>query len=213
LIARFDEKDLKPLIDGCLRKELDSQQKLYKRLYGFAMGKCLRYASNKYDAAEILNDGFLKVFKNISKYDYQWSFHAWIGRIMSNTAIDRYRSELKHNHTKELEIAEDVGQEASIYQALNYQDMLKMVQELPISYRTAFNLFAIDGYTHEEISQMLGISVGTSKSNLFKAKQKLQKALQKANSEDIRSNAEDGKIIPLNKFSSINISINGGLDL
>lgn len=213
MIARFDEKDLKPLIDGCLRKELDSQQKLYKRLYGFAMGKCLRYAGNKYDAAEILNDGFLKVFKNIHKYDFKWPFHAWVGKIMSNTAIDRYRSELKHSYTKELEIAEDVGQEATIYQALNYQDMLKMIQQLPTSYRTAFNLFAIDGYTHEEISQMLGISVGASKSNLFKARQKLQKALGKANNEIIQSGSEESKIIPLKKFSSINISINGGLEL
>ncbi|HCN85282.1 MAG TPA: sigma-70 family RNA polymerase sigma factor [Sphingobacteriaceae bacterium] len=213
MVTRFDDKELRPLIEGCLRKELDSQQKLYKRLYGFAMSKCLRYASNKYDAAEILNDGFLKVFKNISKYDYKWPFHAWVGKIMSNTAIDRYRSELKHSHTKELVIAEDIGQEATIYQALNYQDMLKMIQELPASYRTAFNLFAIDGYTHEEISQMLGISVGASKSNLFKARQKLQKALQKSNMQDVQSSAEEGKIIPIKKFSVVNISINGGLEL
>lgn len=210
MIARFDEQELRPLIEGCLRKDTDSQQKLYKRMYGFAMGKCLRYAGNKYDAAEILNDGFLKVFKNINKYDYKWSFHAWVGKIMSNTAIDRYRAELKHSHTQELSIAEDIGQEASIYQTINYQDLLIMVQSLPPSYRAVFNLFAIDGYTHEEIGVLLGISVGASKSNLFKARQKLQKAL-KQNSMDSNID-EEGKIIPLKNFPSINISINGGLE-
>ena len=210
MITPFDEKELRPLIEGCLRKELDSQQKLYKRLYGFAMGKCLRYAGNKYDAAEILNDGFLKVFKNINKYDYKWSFHAWVGKIMSNTAIDRYRSELKHSHTQELSIAEDIGQEATIYQTINYQDLLVIVQGLPPSYRAVFNLFAIDGYTHEEIGIMLGISVGASKSNLFKARQKLQKALRQNNIHNKID--EEGKIIPLKIFPSINISINGGLE-
>ncbi|MDF3077297.1 MAG: sigma-70 family polymerase sigma factor [Sphingobacteriaceae bacterium] len=211
VIARFDEKDLKPLIEGCLRNEIEWQERLYKRLYSFAMGKCLRYASNRYDAAEILNDGFLKVFKNIHKYDYSWPFHSWVGKIMSNTAIDRYRAELKHSHTQELTVVEDYGQEASIYQAMNYQDMLKMIQKLPVSYRTVFNLFAIDGYSHEEIAKMLGISVGTSKSNLFKARQKLQRELQKSNPVISRAESENGKIIPFQSVTALQATISGGL--
>lgn len=213
VITRFDDKDVKPLIEGCIQKELESQQKLYKHFYSFAMGKCLRYASNRYDASEILNDGFLKVFKNIHKYDYSWPFHSWLGKIMSNTAIDRYRAELRHSHTQELTIAEDVAQEASVYQHMNYQDLLKMVQTLPISYRTVFNLFAIDGYSHEEIGKMLGISVGTSKSNLFKARQKLQKALIKSATDDeTATDAGTAKIVPIQKFSAVNNIINGGLE-
>lgn len=211
MIARFDEKELKPLIEGCLRQEIEYQEKLYKRLYSFALGKCLRYANNKYDAAEILNDGFLKVFKNIHKYDYSWPFHSWVGKIMSNTAIDRYRAELKHSHTQELTVAEDHGQEASIYQAMNYQDMLKMIQKLPVSYRTVFNLFAIDGYSHEEISKMLGISIGTSKSNLFKARQKLQRALQKTNPVISRPESENGKIIPIQSITAVHAALSGGV--
>ncbi|MXV14218.1 sigma-70 family RNA polymerase sigma factor [Pedobacter sp. HMF7056] len=215
-MTRFDEQELKSLINGCIRKELESQQKLYKRFYGFAMGKCLRYASNRYDASEILNDGFLKVFKNIHKYDYAWPFHSWLGKIMSNTAIDHYRAELRHSHTQELTIAEDVAQEPNVYQSMNYQDLLKIVQQLPASYRTVFNLFAIDGYSHEEIGQILSISVGTSKSNLFKARQKLQKALQHCVpvEREVRDGAEEGgKIVSIQKkFSEVGSIVNGGLE-
>ncbi len=211
MTARFDNKDIRPLIEGCRKRELDSQQRLYKHFYSFAMGKCLRYANNRYDAGEILNDGFLKVFKNIDKYDYQWPFHSWLGKIMTNTAIDHYRAELKHSQTSELTLADDVAEEPNVLQSFNYQDLLKMVQRLPVSYRTVFNLFAIDGYSHEEIAERLGISIGTSKSNLFKARQKLQLALKNQVAADDYLSSE-GKVIPINSRSSATISRNGGLN-
>ena len=155
-----------------------SQKKLYYNFYGFAMGVCLRYARNRDEAVEILNDGFYKVLTRLDKYDPLKPFLPWLSRIMTNTAIDHYRAELKHPITSDLAELEIKGDENDIQSKLNYGDLLKLVQALTPGYRTVFNLFAIDGYTHEEISEKLGISVGTSKSNLFKARQKLRSMLE-----------------------------------
>jgi RNA polymerase sigma factor (sigma-70 family) len=209
LINGRNEQAVDQLIEGCKKGRRDSQQKLYRHFYGFAMGKCLRFSGNRYEADEILNDGFLKVFRNIQKYDAKWPFHTWLSRIMTNTAIDHYRAELRHSHTQELTIAEDITAEADAYHQINYKDLLVMVQRLPVSYRTVFNLFAIDGYSHEEIADLLGISVGTSKSNLFKARQKLQKALKEWAGPDDEGNA---KIVNLNPVSGRSGIINGGFE-
>lgn len=142
------------------------------------MNICLRYAGNKFEAADILNDGFMKAFTNLAKYDECKPFHLWLRRIMMNTAIDYYRSNLKYKNTYDLDAAECVGENSYVEHKLEYEDLLKIVQQLPPSYRTVFNLFAIDGYSHEEIALQLGITVGASKSNLFKARQKLQHALK-----------------------------------
>jgi RNA polymerase sigma-70 factor (ECF subfamily) len=155
-----------------------SQKKLYYNFYGFAMGICLRYARNRDEAVEILNDGFYKVLTRLDKYDPSKPFLPWLSRIMTNTAIDHYRAELKHPITSDLAELEIKVEENDIQSKLNYEDLLKLVQALPPGYRTVFNLFAIDGFTHEEIAKQLGISVGTSKSNLFKARQKLMSMLE-----------------------------------
>jgi RNA polymerase sigma-70 factor (ECF subfamily) len=162
----------------CISGVAGSQKKLYYNFYGFAMGVCLRYARNRDEAVEILNDGFYKVLTRLDKYDPSKPFLPWLSRIMTNTAIDHYRAELKHPITSDLAELEIKGKENDIQSKLNYEDLLKLVQTLPPGYRTVFNLFAIDGYTHEEISEQLGISVGTSKSNLFKARQKLRSMLE-----------------------------------
>nr|WP_255491539.1 RNA polymerase sigma factor [Hufsiella arboris] len=182
---------------------------LYSFLYSFAMGKCLRYAENQYDAAEILNDSFLKAFKNIEKYKYTMPFHSWFGKIISNTAIDRYRAELKHNRTEEISFANEVLEESTVFDSIEYKELLKLVQQLPVAYRTVFNLYAIDGYSHDEISKMLGISIGTSKSNLFKARHRLQKSvLQLRQNESNRFDSDN--IIPIKPITSVTLSINGG---
>ncbi|HEY0897131.1 MAG TPA: sigma-70 family RNA polymerase sigma factor [Sphingobacteriaceae bacterium] len=173
-----DELLVRQLIDGCLKNRLEDQQKLYKHFYSYTMSICLRYAGNKFEAADILNDGFMKAFTHLSKFDGRKPFHLWLRRIMMNTAIDYYRSNLKYRKTYDLEEANNVGEDDTVQSKLNYEDLLRLVQELPPSYRTVFNLFAIDGYSHEEIATMLNISVGASKSNLFKARQKLQQALK-----------------------------------
>jgi RNA polymerase sigma factor (sigma-70 family) len=177
------------LREGCLCGHPGSQKKLYQSFYGFALAICLRYSNDRDEAVEVMNKGFLKVLTNFQKYDPEKPFKPWISRVMTNTAIDHYRSKIKYAHMADISEADEVYVEASIYQKLNYEDLLKLVQRLPPGYRTVFNLYAIDGFNHDEIGKMLGISEGTSKSNLFKARQKLRGYLE----EEIKTT----KIIPL----------------
>jgi len=174
------EEELYQLLNGCIKQDRKCQKALYKAFYGFSMSICLRYAADRDDAAEVLNQGFYKVFTKIETYDASRPFKAWIGRIMTNTAIDHYRANLKMAYAEDLENAEHIGEVSVADNNLNYNDLLGMVQQLPQGYRTVFNLFAIDGYSHEEIANMLNINVGTSKSNLFKARQKLKQMILNA---------------------------------
>lgn len=175
------------IINGCIRKERSSQFLLYKEFYSYGMAICRRYALSDADAADILNDGFLKVFTHIERYDPAKPFKAWMARIMTNTAIDHYRMNLKFSMHDDVTSHEDIGDMAAVYDQLAYKDLLVMVQGLSPAYRTVFNLFAIDGYSHEEIAELLDISVGTSKSNLFKARQKLQEKLTHHNASTIEN--------------------------
>jgi RNA polymerase sigma factor (sigma-70 family) len=168
------EDELHQLIGGCLKQDRKSQKLLYKAFYGFAMGICLRYAVNRDQAAEVMNQGFLKVFTRIESYDAAKPFKAWLGKVMINTSIDHYRANLKMAYTDDLDMAENISDGELPDRNLNYNDLLNMVQSLPTAYRTVFNLFAIEGYTHEEIGEMLNINAGTSKSNLHKARVKLK---------------------------------------
>lgn len=177
MTIKLDESELKVLIPGCIKKERASQQALYKYCYGYSMGICLRYSQNRSGALEVLNSGFLKVFVNLEKYQNHIPFKAWLGRIMINTAIDHYRSGLKFTHIQELNDEFDRGEVPIIESKLNYDALLLLVQSLPLAYRTVFNLYAIDGYNHPEIAAILNINVGTSKSNLFKARKKLQELI------------------------------------
>ncbi|WP_208398984.1 sigma-70 family RNA polymerase sigma factor [Pedobacter sp. SG908] len=197
--ANRDREDIviQKYIQGCIRNERDSQKALYQHFYSFAMGICLRYANDRLDAAGILNDGFFKAFKNINKYEPTKAFLPWLGRIITNTAIDYYRANLKFTDQVDILDHENIAQVSSVYDKLAYHDLLALVQKLSAGYRTVFNLFAIDGYTHEEIAEMLGISVGTSKSNLFKARQKLQEMLKATESKtyQVRNSGVDRNLL------------------
>jgi RNA polymerase sigma factor (sigma-70 family) len=171
------------LRDGCIRGEPSSQKKLYQSFYGFAMAICLRYARNRDEAVEIMNDGFLKVLTQLNKYDPEKPFKPWLARVMTNKAIDHYRSQLRYANTEDISEIDDIGKEPCIHNKLNYEDLLILIQCLPNGYRTVFNLYAIDGYTHKEIGNLLGISISTSKTNLLKARQKLRILLEEASSE------------------------------
>jgi RNA polymerase sigma factor (sigma-70 family) len=162
------------IIKGCIEQDRASQYLLYKAFYSYCMAICRRYSLNDYDAADVLNDGFLKVFTHIAKYDSTKPFKSWIGRIITNTAIDHYRMNLKFSDHEDVSMYENIGDTEVVSKDLAYKDLLVLVQSLSPAYRTVFNLYAIDGYSHEEIASLLNISVGTSKSNLFKARQKLQ---------------------------------------
>ncbi|WP_183884343.1 RNA polymerase sigma factor [Pedobacter cryoconitis] len=172
---------MQSIINGCIKKERSSQYLLYKEFYSYCMAICRRYALNDDDAAEVLNDGFLKVFTHIGKYDPVKPFKPWIARIITNTAIDHYRTNLKFSDHDDVSDHEDIGYAASVYEQLAYKDLLILVQQLSPAYRTVFNLYAIDGYSHEEIAGLLKISTGTSKSNLFKARQQLREKLMVLN--------------------------------
>lgn len=178
--AKSEDEELHQLLAGCRAQDRKHQKALYKLFYGFGMSICLRYAGNRYEAVEILNEGFLKVFMNLDKFDNEKPFKAWLGRIMINTSINYYRSNLKMAQMDDLEKAEGFGHSDLPDSKLSYDDLIAMVHRLPPAYRTVFNLYAIEGYTHSEIGKMLDINEGTSKSNLFKARDKLRTMIMEA---------------------------------
>ncbi|MCU0446919.1 MAG: RNA polymerase sigma factor [Microscillaceae bacterium] len=172
-------ESLKPLLEECKKGERSSQKLLYKYCYAYAMSICLRYAENREEAQEVMNDGFLKIFNNLDKFDYQKPFHYWLRRIMINTAIDYYRRNQHQRQTLDLSEARPIADSGDVLADISEQEILRLVQELSPGYRVVFNLYVIEGYKHEEIAQMLGIQVGTSKSNLAKARVHLQQKIQK----------------------------------
>ncbi|MCD4746001.1 MAG: RNA polymerase sigma factor [Bacteroidales bacterium] len=142
-------------------------------------GICLYYSKDYTEAEDTLHDGFIKIFKNISKFKNIGSFTGWIRKIIINTALEKYR---KQHHLyaviDEYENIEDINRE-NVIDNLSAQDLIKLIRELSPKYRMVFNLYAIDGFSHKEISEMLGISEGTSKSNLARARSILQKKVKK----------------------------------
>src|ERR1700743_433357 len=186
------EEDLHQLIRGCIKQDRKSQKMLYKAFYGFSMAICLRYAGNRDEAAEVMNQGFFKVFTKIDSYDSNRPFKAWLGKIMMNVSIDYYRANLKMAYTEDLDKAEGMTDGELPDRKLNYDDLLAMIQKLPNAYRTVFNLFAVDGYSHEEIGEMLGISSGNSKSKLHKARQKLKTLISEADQSANNTNYNKG---------------------
>jgi RNA polymerase sigma factor (sigma-70 family) len=209
------EEELHQLIKGCIKQDRKCQKMLYKAFYGFAMGICLRYANSRDEAAEVMNQGFFKVFTHIGSFDTTRPFKAWLGKIMMNVSIDFYRANLKMAYTDDLETAEHISDNELPDRNLNYNDLLAMVQQLPQAYRTVFNLFAIEGYSHEEIGEMLNINAGTSKSNLHKARQKLKQMILNADAPVKNTNYNSGTdstpIVALNAISMQGIFLNKGI--
>jgi RNA polymerase sigma factor (sigma-70 family) len=171
------EAELTQYIDGCRRGERTSQYKVYTHFYSYALSVCSRYAATQEEAKEVLNDAFFKIFTKLDYYNPSYAFKGWLHRIVVNTAIDRYRSRHKHPATEEISQAQSVEIETEVVEMLTREEIYKMVQTLSPAYRTVFNLFVVEGYSHPEIAQLLGISEGASKSNLAKARFKLKKML------------------------------------
>jgi RNA polymerase sigma-70 factor, ECF subfamily len=167
------------IIKGCIAGDRSSQQSLYDIYARRMMGVCLWYARNREEAEEILQDGFMKVFKYINTYKGKGSFEGWIRKIMVNTALVKCRSNSQLRIIVEFDAKEhDSKETVSIIEMLEAKDLLKLVQTLPPSYRMVFNLYVLEGMKHREIAEVLDISEGTSKSNLADARAILQKALQ-----------------------------------
>ncbi len=171
------------LVRGCKNGDRLSQKRLYEQFYGRMMGVCLRYASNRDEAAEILNKGFLKVFNTIKNYDPQIGrLDSWIYKIMMNTAIDHFRSEFRHrNNVVEIEQAYYVGDQSDVLHHISAEEIIGLIQKLTPGYRTVFNMYVMEGMSHGEIAKELGISEGTAKSNLAKARKKLQLMIDEMN--------------------------------
>jgi RNA polymerase sigma factor (sigma-70 family) len=165
------------LVRDCQKGKASAQKQLYKHFYAYGMNICLHYSKNREEAQEILNDGFLKAFKKIHTYQFKGSFKSWLRRILIHTAIDYFRKHHKTESTLEIIHLREPSVQNSGSNQLELDDVLQLVQQLPPAYRIVFNLHVVEGYTHWEIAQKLGITTGTSKSNLSKARAKLRKAL------------------------------------
>lgn len=173
-----DKQKIESLIKACKRGKRASQKELYKLYYSYGMSICLRYSKNREEAQEILNDGFIKVFNNLEKYDIKLSFKAWLRRILINVAIDYYRKHHKHQHTLEIVHNHHLDESPDALHNLSVEEIMKMVQKLSPAYRMVFNLYVVEGYKHQEIAEQLNITVGASKSNLAKARMKLRAMLE-----------------------------------
>jgi len=172
-------ENLPQIVKGCKNGDRKSQEALYRQYYGYSMSIGLRYGKSRDEAEEIVQDAFIKLFKNIDRYNEAQPFKSWFRRIIVNAAIDYYRRNEKHQHHQDIETAYEVGHSEEVFERLSSQDIMAAVQELPPAYRMVFNLYAVEGYKHHEIAKQLNISEGTSKSNLAKARNKLQGVLSR----------------------------------
>ncbi len=169
--------DIKNIIKGCLACNRRDQELLYRRHAAKLYAVCLQYSGNDEEARDILQDGFIKIFENLIHYKHEGSFEGWMRRIVVNTALEKYRSKHNLHRVDDIDLIPepDADPETEDYAGLEAVDLLDIIRGLPPKYRMVFNLFAIEGYSHKEISQMFNISEGTSKSNLSRARIILQK--------------------------------------
>jgi len=166
------------LIKGCKRGKPKSQEELYNRFASAMYGICLQYASGEADAQDILQDGFIKVFSKLEQVKNPAAFPGWIRRIMINTALEKYRSQVVVQRVEDVKEEIPVAYEDGVLNDLTCEELVTLIQTLTPKYRLVFNLYGIEGYSHQEISEALGISVGTSKSNLSRARAILQEKIK-----------------------------------
>lgn len=168
------------LIKGCIKDNAACQRSLFNRYAGSLLGVCHRYARNKEDAEDILQDAFIKIFRKIGQFKGEGSFEGWMRRVVVNTALKKYSVS---RYAKEFSVSEftepiDANLNRVLpFNHLNVKDLLALINRLPDGYRLIFNLYVIEGYQHDEIAAMLGIQPGTSRSQLVKARQLLQKEI------------------------------------
>lgn len=180
-------KPLEDIVKGCLCGNKKDQYLLYSHFSSKMFGVCLRYASSYEEAQDVLQEGFIKVFHNLSTYGGKGSLEGWVRRIMVNTSIERFRERVYHLPVEEVGENGAGAHENDGLQSLGLNEILSLIQTLPDQYRLVFNLFAIEGYNHKEIAEMLGISESTSRSNLSRARLLLQQKL--SNDSDIMEQA------------------------
>jgi len=179
-----DRKDIEKLIKGCINKQSKYQEILHRAFYSKMLVVCMAYAKNRAEAEDLLHDGFIKLYQKLPKYNYQGSFEGWVRRIITNNAIDfiRKRKEftIDFNDTH-LNLVDETEHEKSnedkeLIKA-KAEKIIAAIQQLSPAYKAVFNMYILENMSHKEIAQKLNISVGSSKSNLFKAKKKIKDLL------------------------------------
>lgn len=163
--------------EGCVKGDRRYQQMLYNMFSAKMFSVCLRYANEYNSAQDLLQEGFVKVFKNIEKFRGEGSFEGWVRRIFVNTAIEHYRKQVNLYALHDSEAKGYEHYDGNALETLKHEDIMKMIQKLSDGYRTVFNLYVVEGFSHKEIGDMMGISEGTSKSQLARARYLLQKMI------------------------------------
>jgi RNA polymerase sigma factor (sigma-70 family) len=177
-VADTQIDNLDEIIQGCLRKKIKSQEMLYKRFFGYALSVALIHNKNRDNALEIVNDSFVKVFNRIGRFDKSLSFKSWLGKIVINTSIDRFRKNNKIIHVSNDEAFLVEDNTPNVVTQLTAQDILGLLNHLPDVQRLVFSLHEIEGFSHEEISALLGIPENSSRVYLTRAKKKLRELFQ-----------------------------------
>lgn len=177
--VHLDSPKVLSLVQKSRKGSRRAQQKLFKACFAYGMSVCLRYTDSQHQAEEAFSEGFVKVFTQLDRYDESRSFKAWLRRILINTAIDLHRREKPHRYQVEIENAVPLHFDECALDRLSADEIRQLISELPPAYRNVFNLYVVEGYNHREIADLLGISEGTSKSNLSKARARLQARIEK----------------------------------
>jgi RNA polymerase sigma factor (sigma-70 family) len=172
------QNDEKRLLKGLMANKPDAQQHLFDMYSGKMMALCYRYAKSREEAEDILQEGFLRVFRKIELYTGTGSFEGWMRRVFTNVAIRHYQKNSRLHVISGIEDYEEEPSEELLDHYFAAEDLMKMIQSLPDGYRMVFNLYAIEGFSHEEIAEKLDITVGTSKSQLARARRSLQRMLE-----------------------------------
>jgi RNA polymerase sigma-70 factor (ECF subfamily) len=183
--------NLPEVLAGCLKGKQSAQRQLFEQYYSFAKGICLRYAANTEEAEEMMNDGLLKVLAKLPYYDPSQPFDAWFRTVVVRTSIDYFRRNHLRISVMDIQEAPDVAFDDGLIEKLAADEIMALVQKLPPAYRTAFSLYVVDGYSHAEIAEMLGINEGTSRSNLAKARLKLQEWIKAYQAESTPLKTDD----------------------
>ena len=180
----MEQDRLREIIESCQRGKRSAQKQLFNSFYAKMLGICMRYTNDKDQAQEVVQEGFIKIFEKLGEFDFKGSFEGWMRRIMVNASIDMIRKKKRTAFSTDEEFLFDQNtlykDDTSIDQLLlklKAEEAMNAIQELSPAYQTVFNLYVIENYSHAEIAEILGISEGTSKSNLAKAKQNLRKLL------------------------------------
>lgn len=171
------QDDLKHILKKCRKYDPHAQRQLYESFYRFGLSVCVRYVADLETAQELLNDSYLKVFTTIDRYKEDMIFVTWFKTILVNTCIDHLRKSHRNLPSVEVDEAAEVSIEMDIFGKFSIEEIASLIQQLPFAYRTVFNLYVIEGYEHKDIAKMLGIEIGTSTSNLNRARKKLQELI------------------------------------